>query len=59
MGAFQIFRRLVGTPTGAARRGRCPRRPQAVRQYKNFKCTRFYWHHFKSKRIIMVLLLDK
>ena len=25
-----VFRRLVGTPTGAARCGQCPHRPQTV-----------------------------
>jgi len=28
----------VKIPTGAARRGRCPHRPQAAHQYKNLKC---------------------
>jgi formylglycine-generating enzyme required for sulfatase activity len=35
------FRRLVGTPTGAARRGRCPHRPKAPWQCENLKCTFF------------------
>jgi hypothetical protein len=38
-GCISNFRRLVGTPTGAARRGRCPHRPQAARQCENLKCT--------------------
>ena len=33
------YPRLVETPTGAARRGRCLHRPQAARQCDNLKCT--------------------
>jgi len=40
-GCIPNCRRLVETPTGAARRGRCPHRPQSARTCDNLECTLF------------------
>ncbi len=39
-GCIQNCRRLVGTPTGAVRRGRCPHQPPSDRPCENLGCTR-------------------
>ena len=38
-GCISNCRRLVGTPAGAARRGRCLHRPHEAKQCDNLKCT--------------------